>query len=318
MSTEAVLDKHARIYVAGGGTLIGSALLRRLEERGYTNLHGYPGEEPSLTSFAHVEAFFAGVRPEYVFHAGGRSGGIAANREHPAELIHDNLLSSALVIDAAHRYGVRKLLYLASSCSYPRLCPQPMHESQLFGGPLEPTSEAYATAKLAGIKLCQAYRQQYGNDYIVGIPTDTFGVDDDFQPESSHVIAALVRRFHETKQRGGDWVTVWGTGSPRRDFLFVDDLADACILVLGEYSQREPINLGGGCDTSIAELAELIGRVVGFRGRLEFDASQPDGMPLKALDATKLLALGWRPKVPLEEALARTYQGYLARLAAMR
>lgn len=315
MSRKAALDKHSRIYVAGADTLIGSALLRRLAEEGCDDLHGAPGQAPPLTSSAAVEEFFARVEPEYVFHAGGRSGGIAANAEHPAELICDNLLSGVHVIDAAHRYGVKKLLYLASSCSYPRLCAQPMREEQLFGGPLEPTSAAYATAKLAGIKLCQAYRQQYGDDFIAGVPADAFGPGDDFRPEHSHVVAALLRRFHEARERGDEAVVVWGSGSPRRDFLFVDDLADACLVAMRRYSSPEPINLGGGRDTSIAELAETIRRVVGFPGRLEFDRSKPDGMPLKALDATKLLALGWRPKVTFEDALAATYQAYLAGLA---
>lgn len=309
------MDKHARIYVAGGESLIGSALLRRLAEEGCDDLHGGSGQAPRLTSPAAVDEFFARVQPQYVFHAGGRSGGIAENSQHPAELIYDNLLSAVHVIDAAHRHGVKKLFYLASSCSYPRLCPQPMREEQLFGGPLEPTSAAYATAKLAGARLCQAYRQQYGADFIVGIPADAFGPGDDFRPEHSHVIAALLRRFHEAKLRGDQAVAVWGSGSPRRDFLFVDDLADACILVMRRYSAPEAINLGGGRDTSIAELAETIRRVVGFPGRLEFDRSKPDGMPLKALDATKLRALGWRPRVTFEDALAITYQAFLAGLA---
>lgn len=312
------MQKDAIIFVAGGDTLIGSAIVRALLRQGCSKVRGGPAEPLDLCDAAAVESLFMRVKPDYVFHAGGLSGGIGANTKRPAELIRHNLLASVHVIDAAHRYGVKKLLYLASSCSYPRLCRQPMREIDLLGGPPEPTNEAYAMAKLAGIKLCQAYRQQYGDNFIVGIPANAFGVGDDFSPEDSHVIGALLRRFHEAKERGRTAVAIWGTGSPRREFVFADDLADACIFVMRSYSDCDPINLGGGTDLSIRELAEMIARVVGFRGTLEFDASKPDGMPLKALEASKLTALGWRPKVPFEEALAKTYESYLESLAQSR
>jgi GDP-L-fucose synthase len=274
-------------------------------------LCGHPNAEPDLTDAGTVEAFFRRYQPRYVFHAGGRAGGINANAKYPADLCDDNLRATVNVIRAAHRHGVAKLLYLASSCTYPRLCRQPMREADLWGGFLEPTNQAYAAAKLAGIALCQAYRQQYGSDFIVGIATNCFGIGDDFSLEDSHVVAALIRRFHEAKRRGDRLVVVWGSGTPRREFLFADDLAEACILVMQKYSDRDPINLGGGQDVSIRELAETIRRVVGFSGELEFDTSQPDGMPFKSLDASKLLSLGWRPRVAFEDALVQTYKAFL-------
>jgi GDP-L-fucose synthase len=303
--------KASVIYVAGGETLIGAAILRVLRQQGYENVLGGPGEQVDLTSAAEVESFFARHRPEYVFHAGGRSGGIAANTKWPAELAYDNLLGSVHVIHAAHTCRVRRLLYLASSCSYPRLCPQPMREESLLVGPLEPTNEAYAVAKLAGLKLCQAYRQQYGDDFFAGIPANAFGPGRDFSPEDSHVIAALIRRFHEAKLGGAASVCIWGTGRPRREFIYVDDLADACCFVMEHYREAAPINLGGGTDLSIAALAEKIRDIVGYSGKLEFDASRPDGMPLKALDSSKLLGLGWRPTLDFDEGLRRTYEYYL-------
>jgi GDP-L-fucose synthase len=309
------MDKDAAVYVAGGQTLLGSAILRRLREQGYRNVRGGATIEPDLHDASAVDAFFAAHRPEFVFHAAGRSGGIVANIKHPAELIYDNLLSGAHVIHAAHTHQVRKLIYLASSCSYPKAGRQPLCETELMTGPLEPTNEAYATAKLAGIKLCQAYRQQYGDDFIVGIPTNGFGIGDDFSPEDSHVIGALIRRIHEAKTGGRSSVMVWGTGRPRREFLWADDLADAAVFAMNHYSDAEPINLGGGTDLSIGELADRICRVVGFHGRLEFDASKPDGMPRKALDAGKLLGLGWRPQMPLDDALAATYQDFLSQVS---
>ena len=308
---EVTVEKDSAVFVAGGQTLLGSAILRQLERQDYTNICGDTQEEPDLCDASAVRAFFAKHRPEYVFHAGGRSGGIVANIKHPAELIYDNLLAGVHVIHASHTHHVRKLMYLASSCSYPKAGKQPLRETELMTGSLEPTNEAYATAKLAGIKLCQAYRQQYGDDFIVGISTNGFGVGDDFSPEDSHVIGALIRRIHEAKIGGQPRVTVWGTGRPRREFLWADDLADAAIFAMNHYSDAEPINLGGGIDLSIGELAERICRVIGFQGSLEFDATKPDGMSRKALDASKLLNLGWRPQMPLDDALAATYQAFL-------
>jgi GDP-L-fucose synthase len=305
------LRKDARIYVAGGQTLIGAAILRRLPEHGFHNVCDLGDCEPDCTSAVEVNAFFDVEEPEYVFVAAGQSGGIAANRRRPAELIRDNLLVALNVIHAAHRYRVAKLLYLASSCAYPRLCPQPISEDRLMTGPLEPTNAAYATAKLAGIELCRAYRQQHDSNFIVGIPANAFGPGDDYSPEDSHVIGALIRRFHEAKCSGAPAVSVWGTGEPRREFIFADDLADACLLVMHSYEETEPINLGTGQDLSIRELAEMIREVVGYDGRLEFDASKPDGMPRKALDGRRLAALGWTPRTSLREGLARTYEDFL-------
>jgi GDP-L-fucose synthase len=305
------MEKQAKVYVAGGETLIGAAILRQLERQGYVNIVGRPGEEPDLTDATKVDAFFARTAPDYVFLAAGRSGGIGANQKYPAELMLDNLLVECHVIHSAYRHGVKKLLYLASSCCYPKHCPQPMSVESLLTGPLEPTNEAYAVAKIAGIKLCQAYRQQYGVNFIVGIPANVFGPGDDFSLEDSHVIAALIRKMHEAKVLGAESVEIWGTGTPRREFIFADDLADACIFAMREYNDAEPINLGGGTDLSIAELAELVKEVVGYRGKLRFDTSKPDGMPLKALDSNRLMAMGWRPATPFRIALTETLNAYL-------
>jgi GDP-L-fucose synthase len=304
------VEKDARIYVAGGQTLIGSALLYRLDEAGYTNVVGGL-DEPPLTNSLQVEAFFATTRPEYVFMAAGRSGGIAANQRYPAELMRDNLLVATNVIHSAHRARVRKLLYLASSCCYPRLAPQPLAEESLLTGPLEPTNEAYALAKLAGIKLCQAYRQQYNSPFISAIPANAFGPGDDFSLEESHVIAALLCKMHAAKIHGHEKVQVWGSGTPRREFIYVRDLADACLFVMDHYDGAEPINLGTGADVSIRALAETVRETVGYRGRLEFDARQPDGMPRKALDSNRLARLGWRPAARFPDALAETYAWFL-------
>jgi GDP-L-fucose synthase len=305
------LEKNAKIYVAGGQTLIGCAILRELERQGYENIVGREGQEPVLTDAGQVDAFFARTDPDYVFLVAGKSGGIRANQKYPAELMLDNLLVECHVIHSAYRHGVEKLLYLASSCSYPKHCPQPMRVESLLTGPLEPTNEAYAVAKIAGIKLCQAYRQQYGANFIVGIPANVFGPRDDFSPEDSHVIAALIRKMHEAKMASSASVEIWGTGTPRREFIFADDLADACLLVMNKYEGAESINLGGGTDISIGELAGLVKDVVGYTGNLQFDPSRPDGMPLKALDSTQLLSLGWRPATPFREALAITSDAFL-------
>jgi len=305
------LDKQSRIYVAGAEALIGAALVRQLDRQGYRNLVGQPGDAPDLADGAQVDAFFARTKPEFVFFAAGKSGGIRANQKYPADLMIDNLLAACHVIQAAHRHGVKKLLYLASSCSYPKHCPQPMRVESLLTGPLEPTNEAYAVAKLAGLKLCQAYRQQHGANFICGIPADAFGPGDDFSPEDSHVVPALIRRMHEAKLAHAASVEIWGTGSPRREFIFADDLADACLFAMRHYDGPEPLNLGGGSNLSIKELAETIQAVVGFAGELRFDTSKPDGMPLKGLDSSRLLALGWRPQTPFRDALEATYQWFL-------
>ena len=305
------MERNSRVYVAGGETLIGAAILRQLERQGYRNIVGRPGEEPDLTDGRAVDDFFSRQLPEYVFMAAGKSGGIEANRKYPAELMLDNLLVGCNVIHNAHRYGVKKLLYLASSCSYPKHCPQPMRVESLFTGPLEPTNEAYAVAKIAGIKLCQAYRQEYGANFIVGIPANAFGPGDDFSPDNSHVIAALIRKMHEAKVASSASVEIWGTGTPRREFIFADDLADACLFVMQGYDGAEPINLGVGTDLSIAELAELVKETVGYVGGLRFDTSRPDGMPVKVLDSSRLIAMGWRPATPFRKALAVTLRAFL-------
>jgi GDP-L-fucose synthase len=304
------LNRESRLYVAGSKTLIGSAILQELERNGYRQVIGREG--PDLTSAAAVEAFFEDNKPEYVFFAAGRSGGIEANIRYPADLMIDNLVSQNHVITAAFRHRVKKLLYLASSCSYPRDCRQPMKEEYLLTGLLEPTNEAYAIAKIAGMKLCQALAKQYGVQFISGIPSNAFGPGDDISPEDSHVIMALIRRMQEAKQRGDRSIEIWGTGTPIRDFIFSEDLARASLFVMERYDGREPINLGSGKGFSIAELAGAIREVVGFAGDIRFDRSKPDGMPIKILDSTKLKALGWEPQTPLREALETTFRWYLA------
>jgi GDP-L-fucose synthase len=304
------LEKNSNIYVTGGQTLVGAAILRELERQGYTNIVGRPGEEPELTDAAQVDAFFARTAPDYVFLAAGKSGGIRANQKYPAELMLNNLLVECHVVHSAYRHGVRKLLYLASSCTYPKHCPQPMKEEALLTGPLEPTNEAYAVAKIAGIKLCQAYHQQFGANFISGIPANVFGPGDDFSSEDSHVVAALIRRMHEAKERGQEAVEIWGTGSSQREFVFADNLADACVFVMDKYNGLQPINLGCGSGMCIADLAVAIKEVTGFRGRIHFDTSRPDGMPVKLLDSSKLNTLGWRPKVSFHSALLATYEWF--------
>lgn len=304
------MEKHGKICVVGGETLIGAAILRELERQGYMNLVGRSEGDPELTDAVQVDAFFARTAPDYVFVAAGKSGGIRASQRYPAELIRNNLLVECHVIHSAYRYGAKKLLYLASSCSYPRHCPQPMRVESLLTGPLEPTCEAYAVAKIAGIKLCQAYHQQYGVNFISGIPGDAFGPGDNFSLENSHVVAALVRKMYEAKELGLEFVDIWGTGTPKRDFIFVDDLGDACIFIMREYNDSEPINLGGGSDLSIRELAELIKEVVGYRGELRFDTSKPDGTSLKTLDSSKLKEMGWQPRTPLRAALLATLEWF--------
>lgn len=305
------MDRQSSIYVAGGDTLLGAALLRQLEQQGFENLVGAPPHEPDAQNVAQVEDFFRSVRPEYVFVAAGPCGGIEENRRHPADLMLDNLLVATHFIPAAFRYGARKLLYLASSCCYPTAAEQPLKIEALGTGPLEPTNEAYATAKLAGVRLCQAYRRQYGARFITAIPANLFGPGDDFHAESGHVIPALIRRMHKAKRQGDRWLDLWGTGAPRRDFLYVDDAADACIFLMTDYDDVAPINIGSGRDWSIAEAANLLANIIGYRGSLEFDAAGPDGAPRKLLDAAPLFELGWQPRTAFADALAMTYAWFL-------
>ena len=309
------MNKNSRIFVAGGNTLIGAAILRQLERQGYGNVLGGQNPALDLTHSGQADDFFSRQLPEYVIVAAGKSGGIEANRKYPAELMLDNLLVGSHIIHSAYRHGVKKLLYLASSCCYPRDCPQPMQVESLLTGPLEPTNEAYAVAKIAGIKLCQAYRQQHGTNFIVGIPANAFGEDDDFSLDHSHVVPAMLCKMHEAKVQGADQVEIWGTGTPRREFIFADDLADACIFLMQNYNSEEPINLGSGTDVSIRDLAHLAGQVVGYKGQFRFDNTKPDGMPFKALDSSRLREMGWSAATPLSVALAATYESFLQRPA---
>lgn len=304
------MNSSSRVFVCGGETLLGRALLQRLAQEG-CSLVGVGPDEPDPTLPSQVEDFFAEVRPEYVFLTAGKSGGIGLNRARPAELMLHNLLATATVLEAAARHKVRKLLYLASSCSYPRDAAQPMRVDSLLTGPLEPTNAAYATAKLAGWQLARAFRQQEGAPFITGIPANPFGPGDDFDPESGHVLPALLRRCHEARRRDEPTLTVWGSGKPRREFIFSRDLADACIFAMRHYDGDEPINLGGGESLSIAEAARHVAEVVGYRGQLVFDTSRPDGMPLKMLDSTPLQTLGWRPSTSFRDALSQTYHWFV-------
>ena len=309
------MNRLSRIFVAGGDTLIGAAMLDRLSDRGFLNLVGVGVYEPDLTDASAVEGFFAQSKPEFVYLVGGKSGGIGLNRERPADLMLDNLRTITNVLDAAQRFGANKLLYLASSCAYPKQASQPMRVESLLAGPVEPTSEAYATAKLAGWKLCEAYRRQHGCRFVTGFPANAFGPQDDFNPDTGHVIPALIRRTHEAKLNGDRVLEVWGTGSPRREFIFSRDLADACLFAMRHYDGDAPINLGGGTDLSIAEAARTIAEVVGFRGQLAFDSSKPDGAPLKALDSSVLLGMGWKPHTDFRSAIAETYRWFRSSVA---
>ena len=306
------MDTTSRIFVAGHRGLVGSAILRRLDQEGCKTVLTATRDQLDLRDQAAVNYWFRANRPEYVFLVAGTVGGILANSTRPAEFIYDNMLIHATVVHAAHLYGVKKLLYLGSSCIYPRDSHQPMAEGQLLTGALEPTNEAYAIAKIAGIKLCQAYRRQYGDDMISAMPTNLYGPNDNFDLTSSHVVPALMRKFHDAKVAGVREVVVWGTGSPRREFLHVDDLADACLFLMHQYDDVDHINVGTGEDLSIRELAELIGEVVYPEGLLTFDASKPDGMPRKLLDVTRLHALGWRHRTSLRDGITSTYQWFLA------
>jgi GDP-L-fucose synthase len=301
-----------RIFVAGHRGLVGSALLRRLEGHHGMTLLTATREQLDLRDQAAVNYWFKANRPEYVYLVAGTVGGILANSTRPAEFIYDNMLIHATVVHASHEYRARKLLYLGSSCIYPRDSAQPMTESALLTGALEPTNEAYAIAKIAGIKLCQAYRTQYGNDFISAMPTNLYGPNDNFDLASSHVLPAMIRKFHEAKLAGSREVAIWGSGAPRREFLHVDDLADACVFLMDRYSDASHINVGTGQDLSIRELAEAVRAIVHPDAKLEWDASKPDGMPRKLLDVSRLHALGWRHRTELPDGIASTYRWFLA------
>jgi GDP-L-fucose synthase len=312
------MNKDARIFVAGHRGLVGGALVRQLKAEGHHNLLLRSRAELDLCNQAAVERFFADTQPEYVILAAAKVGGILANHTYPADFLRDNLQIQCNVIDAAYRHGVTKLLFLGSSCIYPKHAPQPMPESCLLSGPLEATNEWYAVAKIAGVKMCQAYRRQYGFNAIAAMPTNLYGPGDNFDLATSHVLPALMRKFHEARVRGQREVVIWGSGSPRREFLHVNDLAAACMFLLQVYEGEEPVNVGWGEDLSIRELAQLIQQAVGFAGELHFDTSKPDGTPRKLLDVSRLAALGWRPRINLRDGIASTYDWFLRHQADYR
>jgi GDP-L-fucose synthase len=303
------MDRNAKIYIAGHTGLIGSAVVRKLKSLSYKNIITRTHKEMDLTERDKAAEFFKKESPEYVFLAAARVGGIYANSTYPAEFIYENLMIQANVIDLSYRYGVKKLLFLASSCIYPKMCKQPIKEEYLLTGPLEPTNEPFGIAKLAGLKMCQAYKRQYGTSFISVIPANVYGINDHFD-EDGHVLASLITKFHEAKGKGSNGVTIWGTGKPRREFFYADDLAEALIFLMDQYNGDEPINVGTGLDTSIAELAEIIKREIGFKGDIDYDTTKPDGNPVRLLDISRINALGWEPKTRLEEGLRITYEWY--------
>lgn len=311
-------QKDARVFVAGHGGLVGSAVLRKLEAEGYTTLLVARRDQLDLRDQAAVNYWFRANRPEYVYLVAGTVGGIMANSTRPAEFLYDNMMIHATVVHASYLFGVEKLLYLGSSCIYPRAANQPISESELLTGPLEPTNEAYAIAKIAGIKLCQMYRRQYGCNFISAMPTNLYGPMDNFDLTGGHVLPALIRRFHEAKTIGQSEVTIWGTGNARREFLYVDDLADACVYLMDRYEDDVHINVGTGMDVTIAGLAELVQSIVYPEAKLVFDMSKPDGMPRKLLDVSNLSNLGWQARTPLEDGLRLTYDWFLKHLDTLR
>ena len=312
------MTPESSIFVAGHRGLVGSAIVRCLQRAGFRRLILRDRNELDLTHQAAVRSFFADTKPEYVFLAAARVGGILANDTRPAEFLRDNLEIQTNIIDSAYRQGTKKLLFLGSTCIYPKHAPQPMPEDCLLTGPLESTNEWYAIAKIAGLKMCQAYRRQYGFDAICAMPTNLYGPGDNFNLRSSHVLPALIRKFHEAKEAGALEVEIWGTGTPRREFLHVDDLADACIYLMQKYSDEKPVNIGWGTDVSIAELAAMVARIVGFDGALRFNTSMPDGTPRKLVDVSRATALGWMAKTPIDAGIASTYEWFLKNAPDLR
>ena len=310
------MKKNDRIYIAGHRGLVGSAIIRRLQAEGFIHLLVRTHAELNLTDQRSVNAFFEGEGIDYVFLAAARVGGILANETYPADFIRDNLLIQTNIIDAAYRNRVKKLLFLGSSCIYPKLAPQPLSEDSLLTGELEPTNQWYAVAKIAGIKMCQAYRRQYGFNAISLMPTNLYGPGDNFDLETSHVLPALIRKFHDAKSSGSPEVVVWGTGRPRREFLHVDDLADAAWYLMRRYDSEEIVNVGVGSDISIAELADMVKEAVGYEGRIRYDAAKPDGTPQKLLDVSRLQALGWQARIPFDSGIRQTYEWFVANFSS--
>lgn len=305
------MNKDSKIYVAGHRGLVGSAILRKLESEGYTNLVYKSSSELDLRNPIEVDNFFGKEQIEYVFLAAAKVGGIVANNEYPADFIRDNLMIQTNVIDASYKTNVKKLLFLGSTCIYPKMAPQPLKEEYLLTGELEPTNEPYAIAKIAGIKMCESYNRQYGTKYISAMPTNLYGENDNFDLHSSHVLPALIRKFHEAKVNNSEYVGVWGTGTPKREFLYSDDLADACLFLMNNYEGNEIVNIGVGEDLPIKELAYLVKKVTGFKGELKFDTTKPDGTPRKLVDVTKINSLGWKAATSLEEGLQKAYNWFL-------
>ena len=305
------MELSARIYVAGHRGMVGSSIVRALEKRGYTNIITRSSTQLDLRRQQAVEDFYAAERPDYVFVAAAKVGGIVANNTYRAEFLYDNLCIQNNLIHYAWKSGVTKLLFLGSSCIYPKLAPQPLKEESLLSGFLEPTNEPYAIAKIAGIKMCEAYRDQYGCNFISAMPTNLYGPNDNYHPQNSHVLPALIRKFHEAREQGAENVTIWGDGSPLREFLYADDLADACLYLMENYNDKQFVNVGCGEDLSIADLAGIVKRVLGYEGDMVFDTSKPNGTPRKLMDVSRLFATGWRPKVGLEEGIALAYQDFL-------
>jgi GDP-L-fucose synthase len=308
------VNKEAKIYVAGHRGMVGSAIFRALRESGYTNLIGKTSSDLDLRDRTAVATFFENEQPEYVFLAAAKVGGIHANDTFRAEFLHDNLAIELNVINESYIAGVKKLLFLGSSCIYPKLAPQPLKEEYLLTGLLEPTNEPYAIAKIAGIKLCEAYRDQYGCNFISAMPTNLYGPNDNYDLKNSHVLPALMRKFHEAQESGSSEVEIWGSGTPKREFLHVDDMAEACVFLMENYEGKDFVNVGIGEDISIADLANLIARTVGFEGSLKFDRSKPDGTPRKLMDVSKINQLGWTARIPLEKGIKKVYEEFKASL----
>jgi len=303
------MEQNAKIYIAGHTGLIGSAMVRKLRSLGYSNIITKTHKEMDLTQREKVKEFFEKQTPQYVFLAAAKVGGIFANSTYPAEFIYENLMIQANVIDLSYRYAVKKLVFLASSCMYPKMCEQPMKEEYLMTGPLEPTNEPFGVAKFAGMKMCQAYNRQYGTNFISIIPANVYGINDHFG-EEGHVVASLIKKFHEAKVKGEESVTIWGTGRPQREFFYVNDLAEACIFLMDQYNENEAINVGTGVGTTITEVAEWIKRITGFKGHIIYDTAKPDGNPVRILDTSRITTLGWNPRTLLDEGLRITYKWY--------